>query len=214
MLTETHRKPSQLFPTGLVQRTDTVFYSRPEPTEDHRARPMSFIRPEILAAAQKHQRQLITGAIALLGAWLLWLGLSGATPVFTAIGGLILAVTLTLTIAERQRARDERFGWQCLFVQSVELALCRDRCGDRGEDRGEDLGLGGASVVVVASASSPGSTAEVASSSSPPPQAAAIRASTNRGRSRRRRRMPRIVARARWLVGTQRVADVATVRAA
>jgi len=84
---------------------------------------MSFIRPEILDFAQKHKTGLAYGGIASVGALLLWRGLSMHAPLLSIIGGALIAVSATMALADRQRARFKRATDQPGVVQIDEAQI-------------------------------------------------------------------------------------------
>ncbi|MEM7614492.1 MAG: hypothetical protein AAF245_05570 [Pseudomonadota bacterium] len=65
---------------------------------------MSFVRPEVLEAFQRHRTQIFGGTALGFGLLLIWRGLVLPAPFYTILGGGITALTVVLWIAHRQRA--------------------------------------------------------------------------------------------------------------
>lgn len=84
---------------------------------------MSFIRPEIIALAQKHRTGLVYGGIAVAGVLLLWRGIALQAPLLSIIGGALVAVATTMALADRQRARFRRVTDQPGVVQIDEAQI-------------------------------------------------------------------------------------------
>lgn len=65
---------------------------------------MSFVRPELIAAASRNQAHLWAAAGLLSGALIAWRGIATMAPILTIFGGGLLTLTVVLWIAHRQRA--------------------------------------------------------------------------------------------------------------